>query len=464
MKMSRKVLVIGLDAAPPELVFEEFRDELPNLRRLMEHGVYARMESSHPPITIPAWMVMVTGKSMGRLGLYGFRHRKPGTYNDIWIASSFSVKEKTVWDILGENGKKVIVVGVPPTYPPKPVNGYLISCFITPSTEKDYTYPRELKDEIERLVGEYIIDVQFRTEERDKLLKQLYEMTEKRFRVIEYLMTTKPWDFLMFVEIGVDRIQHAFWKFFDKNHHLYVPGNKYENAIRDYYKFIDEKVGGLLKHIDDETVVIVVSDHGAKRMKGAFCINEWLIKKGYLVLKKKPEKVISLEGVEVDWSRTRAWGWGGYHARIFINVKGREPQGVVPPEEYESFRRKLIEELKSIRGPNGEEWKTEVYTPEELYPDGIANYPDLTVYFDDLYWRSAGTIGHNTLYLPENDIGPDDAVHSKYGIFIFYDPQRKVGKMIRDVSILDVAPTILKVMGFPVPAGVEGKPIEEVFV
>ena len=108
--MSRKVLVIGLDAAPPELVFEEFRDELPNLRRLMEYGVYARMESSHPPITIPAWMVMVTGKSMGRLGLYGFRHRKPGTYNDIWIASSFSVKEKTVWDILGENGKKVIVV------------------------------------------------------------------------------------------------------------------------------------------------------------------------------------------------------------------------------------------------------------------------------------------------------------------------------------------------------------------
>ena len=120
--------------------------------------------------------------------------------------------------------------------------------------------------------------------------------------------------------------------------------------------------------------------------------------------------------------------------------------------------------MKSIRGPNGEEWKTEVYTPEELYPDGIANYPDLTVYFDDLYWRSAGTIGHNTLYLPENDIGPDDAVHSKYGIFIFYDPQRKIGKMIRDVSILDVAPTILKVMGFPVPADMEGKPIEEVFV
>ena len=461
---AEKVLVIGLDAAPPELVFEKFRDELPNLRKMMQNGVYARMESSHPPITIPAWMVMATGKSMGKLGLYGFRHRKPGTYNDMWIASSLSVKEKTVWDILGENGKKVIVVGVPPTYPPKPVNGCLISCFITPSTEKDYTYPRQLKNEIENLVGEYIIDVVFRTEERDRLLKQLYEMTEKRFKVIEYLMTNKPWDFLMFVEIGVDRVQHAFWKFFDRNHHLYTPGNKYENVIRDYYKFIDEKIGDLLGHIDNKTVVIVVSDHGAKRMKGAFCINEWLIKKGYLVLKKKPEKVISLEKAEVDWSKTKAWGWGGYHARIFINVKGREPQGVIPPEEYESFRKKLAEELKSIRGSNGEEWNTKVYTPEELYPNGKGDYPDLTVYFDDLSWRSAGTIGHNTLYLPENDTGPDDAVHSHHGIFIFYDPQRKIGKKIGTISILDIAPTILKVMGLPIPSDMEGKPIKEVFL
>jgi len=464
MKMKRKVLVVGLDAAPPELVFNAFLEDLPNLRHLIRNGVHARMESSHPPITIPAWMVMVTGKSMGKLGLYGFRHRKPGTYKDIWIASSFSVKEKTVWDILGEHKKKVIAVGVPPTYPPKPVNGHLISCFITPSTEKDYTYPKELKKEIENLVGEYLIDVEFRTEERDRLIKQLYEMTEKRFKVIEYLMKTKPWDFLMFVEIGVDRVQHAFWKFFDKKHHLYTPGNKYENVIKDYYRFVDEKVGQLIKQAGDETAVIVVSDHGAKRMKGAFCINEWLIKKGYLVLKKKPEKIVSLNKAEVDWSKTKAWGWGGYHARIFINVRGREPQGVIPPEEYENFRRRLTEELKAVRGPKGEEWNTKVYTPEELYPNGKGDYPDLTVYLDDLSWRSAGTIGHKTLYLPENDIGPDDAVHSHHGIFIFYDPKRKIGKKIRDVSILDVAPTILKVMGVPVPSDMEGKVIEEVFL
>jgi len=463
MKMSKKVLVIGLDAAPPELVFKTFYEKLPNLRHLMENGIYARMTSAHPPITIPAWMVMVTSKKMGKLGLYGFRHRKPGTYNDIWIAHSLAVKEKTVWDILSEHKKQVIVIGVPPTYPPKPVNGYLISCFITPTTKKDYTYPKELKREIEELVGEYLIDVEFRTEQKDRLLKQLYEMTEKRFRVIEYLMTHKPWNFFIFVEIGVDRIQHAFWKFFDKQHHLYQPGNKYENVIKKYYQLIDEKIGKLLKFIDNDTVVIVVSDHGAKRMKGAFCINEWLIKKGYLTLKKQPEKVVSLEEAEVDWSKTKVWGWGGYHARVFFNIKGREPRGVIEPEKYQSFRKQLIEEITTIRGPNSEQWDTKVYTPEELYPRGRGDYPDLTVYFDDLSWRSAGTIGHNKLYLSENDKGPDDAVHSHHGIFILYDPNQKIGKRIPDIDILDVAPTILKIMDIPIPSDLEGHIIKEVF-
>ena len=458
----KKVLVIGLDCAPPELLFDGFINNLPNLKKLLQHGVHARMESSHPPITIPAWMVMATSKNMGKLGLYGFRHRKPGTYNEIWLANSYSVKEKTVWDILGEYGRKVIVIGVPPAYPPRPVNGYLVSCFMTPSTEKDYTYPKELKKEIENLVGEYILDVVFRTEEKDKMLKQLYEMTEKRFKVIEYLMKNKPWNFIMFVEIGVDRIHHAFWKFFDKQHHLYQPGNKYENAIKEYYQFIDNKIGKLLKLTDKNTTVIVVSDHGAKRMKGAFSINEWLIEKGYLVLKKRPEKIISVQEAEVDWSKTKAWGWGGYHARVFLNVKGREPQGTINPKDYKKIRNQLIEDLKAIRGPNGEKWNTKVYTPEEIYPDGKGDYPDLTIYFDNLSWRSAGTIGYDSSYLPENDKGPDDAVHAQYGVFILYDPKKKRGRKIEDINLLDVAPTILAIMNIPVPPDMEGKIVREV--
>jgi adenylylsulfate kinase len=121
----------------------------------------------------------------------------------------------------------------------------------------------------------------------------------------------------------------------------------------------------------------------------------------------------------------------------------------------------LIEDLKAIRGPKGEEWETKVYTPEEIYPDGKGDYPDLTVYFDDLRWRSAGTIGYDSPYLSENDKGPDDAVHSHYGVFILYDPNKKKGRKIGDINILDVAPTILKVMDIQVPLDMEGKVVKE---
>jgi len=459
----KRVLVIGLDCAPPELVFDRFRDDLPNIRKMLEDGVHARMESSHPPITIPAWMVMSTSKNPGKLGIYGFRHRKPGTYNDIWLAFSYAIKEKTVWDILGDQGKKVIVVGVPPAYPPKPVNGSLISGFMTPGINKDYTYPATLKQEIKTLVGDYLLDVEFRTDKKETLLKQLADMTTQHFKVLRYLAKTKPWDFFMFVEIGVDRVHHAFWKYFDKEHHLYTPNNKYENAILDYYKLVDKEIGKLIDQLDEDTSIIIVSDHGAKRMKGAFCINQWLSEKGYLKIKKTPTPGTSMAKTEVDWTKTKAWGWGGYHARIFFNIKGREPQGTIEPKNYEQFKEKITTDLKNIRGPNGEEWNTKVYTPEEIYPNAKGDYPDLTVYLDDLNWRSAGTLGYPSYYLPENDKGPDDAVHSHHGIFIYYDPKRKTeSNRIDDVTLLDFAPTILKIMNIPIPSDMEGKAIEEV--
>lgn len=455
--MDKKVLVIGLDCAPGEIVFDR-RKELPVLGELVENGIYGNLRSSDPPITIPAWMVMCTGKDPGKLGLYGFRHRKDYSYKDIWIATSQSIRERTVWDLLGEKGGQSCLVSVPPSYPPKPVSGNLISCFITPSEEKEYTYPSELRGELEEKFGKYIFDVVFRTDEKDKLLEQTYEMTAKRFQMMNYLITKKPWDFFMFVEIGVDRMQHAFWKYMDPEHHLYVKGNPYENAIMEYYKDLDSKLGELLSNVDKNTTVLVVSDHGAKRMKGAFCINEWLIEQGDLVVREMPQSQVSLEKVDVDWSRTKSWGWGGYYARIFLNIEGREMQGVVKPEHYEKERESLIERLSSIKGPKGEEWITRIIKPQEYFQELNGDYPDLMIYFDDLFWRSAGTLGHGTKYLLENDTGPDDAVHAQDGIYILYDPQNKTN-LRKDANILDIAPTILSEMGLPVPEDMRGSPL-----
>jgi len=453
--MDKKVLVIGLDCAAGEIVFDR-REELPVLGELIENGIYGNLTSSDPPITIPAWMVMSTGMDSGRLGLYGFRHRKDYSYKKIWIATSLSIKEKAVWDYIGESGGQSCLVSVPPSYPPRAVAGNLISCFITPGEEKEYTYPPELRQEIEERFGPYMFDVEFRTDEKDVLLEQIYRMTDQRFKIMNYLIREKEWDFFMFVEIGVDRIHHAFWKYMDPQHHLYVKGNKYENVIMDYYKDLDKKLGELLTAVNEDTIVLVVSDHGAKRMKGAFCINEWLIEQGDLVLKERPNAPISLEKVDIDWTRSKAWGWGGYYARLFLNIEGREEQGIIPPEDYEKERDALAEKIMKIKGPDGEEWKTRIIKPQEYFEETRGDYPDLMVYFDELYWRSAGTLGHPGKYLLENDTGPDDAVHAQEGIYILSDPKRKVSER-KDAHILDIAPTILHGMGLPVPEDMQGK-------
>ncbi len=447
---SKKVLVIGLDATPPRLLFDEFRESLPNLKKLIDEGIALHLRSCHPPITIPAWMVAATGKSPGEMGVFGFRHRKNNSYKDIWISTSDRIEVERVWERLAKEGKRSILVGVPPSYPPYPVNGHLVSCFITPDAQRDFTYPVSLKTELEELVGEYLFDVVFRTEDRDRLLEGLLDMTKRNFQVIEYLMKEKPWEFLMFVEIGVDRIQHAFWKYFDRDHPKYEPGNRYENAILDYYKLVDAHVGRLLSLIDEETSVLVMSDHGAKAMKGAFCINEWLIEEGYLVLKKYPDEVVSFGNLEVDWSRTRAWGWGGYHARIFINKEGREPEGIVKESEFEPLREELKERLANLRGPQGEEWETKSYSTEDLYPEIKGDYPDMMIYLDNLSWRSAGTVGRRSLYLGENDTGPDDAVHDWNGVFVLWDRRGKVpfiDETSSSMGIEEIAPVILRLFG-----------------
>ena len=455
--MKRKVLIIGLDCATPQIVFPQ-SDKLPVLSQLMREGISGPLRSADPPITIPAWMVMSTGQDAGRLGLYGFRHRQDYSYHKIWIATSYSIKKKTIWDYVAQAGGQSVLVGIPPSYPPKPVAGHLISCFITPDEDKEFTYPQELGEEIISKFGRYMFDVEFRTDKKDELLENVYRMTRKRFEVLNYLISTKPWDLFMFVEIGLDRIHHAFWKYMDKQHHLYTPGNPYEDAILNYYRELDSLVGELISHVDKDTVILVVSDHGAKRMKGAFCINEWLIEQGYLVLKEKPTEPTSFDKLEVDWSRTKAWGWGGYYARIFLNIAGREQQGIIPPEDYEKEREILLEKILKISGPQGETWQTRVIKPQEYFQELNGDYPDLMVYFDELYWRSAGTLGHGTMYLEENDTGPDDAVHDFEGIFILYDPQEKAGRSVK-ASILDIAPTVLDKLGLPIPADLKGKVI-----
>lgn len=457
----KKVFVIGLDCAAPELIFQRWRDDLPNLSRLAAQGWWGELTSCTPCITVPAWSSMLSSKDPGTLGFYGFRNRADHSYDKMFIATAQAVQEKRVWDYLGEADKTSVVVGVPQTFPVQPLNGCLISSFLTPNIQSDFTYPAALKQEVLQIAPDYDFDVpDFRTEDKDWLLRQIYAMTEKRFRVVDHLLATKPWDFFMVMEIGVDRIHHGFWSYHDPEHFRYEPGNPYEQAIHDYYVMIDNQIGKWLQTLDDNTAVMVVSDHGAKRMDGGICVNEWLWRNGYLAFKQEPTpgQIRRLEALEIDWSRTRAWGDGGYYGRIFLNVAGREPQGIIPQTEYEAVRAELARALAAIPGPRGEDIGTQVFKPEEIYQTVKGVAPDLLVYFGDLFWRSVGTVGYDSIYTFENDTGPDDCNHAQNGMFICYDPERPGhGTQIQGAQLMDVAPSILNTLGLQVPADMQGR-------
>ena len=455
--MASRALVIGLDCAAPQLVFDRWLDELPTIRSLTERGAFGVLRSCDPPITVPAWSVMTSSRSPGALGFYGFRNRKDHSYDALTFANSRSVQVPRVWDILSAHDRPVVVLGVPQTYPPTEVNGVMVSCFLTPDVKTSrYTHPPELKAEIEELVGEYMVDVpNFRTNDKDKLLEDLETMTARRFTLAEHLLETRSWDLFFMVEMGTDRIHHGFWRFTDPGHRLYEPGNKYEDAMLAYYRRLDEKLGRLLAKVDDDTAVLIVSDHGAKRIDGGICVNEWLRREGYLALKEEPAEPAALKPDMVDWSRTTAWGEGGYYCRLFLNVAGREPEGTVAPEDYERVRDEIKAKLEALGDEQGHPIGTVAHKPEELYEERNGIVPDLMVYFGDLFWRSVGQVGTGVVHVFENDTGPDDANHAHDGLYVLVAPGIEPGRTAGR-GIADVAPTLLELLGEPVPAEMEG--------
>ncbi len=462
-KGRKRCLVIGLDCATPQLILDEPGDGLRNLRSLMARGSYGRLTSTIPAITCPAWMCMATSKDPGTLGLYGFRNRKDHSYEGLSIGTSLSVHEPTVWDLLGRQGLRSLVIAVPLTYPPKPMNGWLASCFLAPDTASDFCHPKTFRRELLAAAPNYQLDVHdFRTEDKRDLLQRIYDFTAEHFRAYRAMMESKDWDFFWFVEMGPDRLYHAFWRYCAPDHRLYEPGNEFASAIADYHQFLDSEIGTILERTEDADTVLVVSDHGAKTMRGGIAVNEWLIANGWLALKdgvRERGAATRIEPADIDFSRTRAWGDGGYYGRIMLNVAGREPQGVIAPDAYEAARNELIAALEALGDETGRPIGTRLFRPEDLYRTVNGVPPDLIAYFGNLDWRSAGTLQDGAIHIFENDTGPDDANHAQEGLFILAGPDAPAAGERTGASLYDVAPTILRSFGLLVPQDMIGKPL-----
>lgn len=460
-----RLLIIGLDSAEPSLVFDQWRAELPTLSRLMAAGVYGELESCIPAITVPAWSCMMSGRDPGELGIYGFRNRPDRSYHRMVVADSHAVRFPRLWNILSEAGWRVAVIGVPGTYPPTPVNGALVSCFLAPSPNVTYTFPSSLAERIAAWITTidpqqpYLLDVpEFRSEDKTRLVRDIYTMCDQRFAVAQALLAEERPDFLMLVDMGVDRIQHALWRHMDPRHPRFVPSSPFAGAIRAYYRHIDTRIAELLDQCGPTTVVLVVSDHGARPFLGGVKINQWLIEQGELTVRTLPAQPVPLDHVEVDWAQTRAWGAGGYYGRIFLNVRGREPQGVIAPAAYEQARTDLAKRIETMAGPDGRPLGNRVFLPRQIYQTVRGVAPDLIVYFGDLGWRAIGAIGGDGYFTLENDTGPDDANHAQHGLFIWYDPHAPGnGKRLAGTQIYDILPTILRRFDLPIPDGLRGK-------
>lgn len=458
-----RVLVVGLDGACMDLIRRwASENKLPAFRELLEEGTHGRLESVVPTLTIPAWNCLATGKNPGKIGCFGFLQKAYGSY-EFHIFSSMMRKERDIWDILSEHGKQVLVLNAPNVPYAYEVNGRMAAGFLYIS-EDVLTYPSEFAETLRQLGYEWDINDlhAFFTSSDQKLSRRLSEITRRQFGAFLH-MFDDDWDFSFVVLLELDRAQHRFW------------GK--EDFILRHYQNVDRCLHALLRRLDSDTTLLVVSDHGFGPHEKIFLVNEWLRRRNFLIPKKEPlllriiapfrgllPKLYSLPllrqiwvklllhtaRIQVDWKRTKAFSYGTW-GPIYINLKGREPQGVVEASEYERLRDEIIEGLREL--------SVTAYRREELYSGEYLHLaPDIVVQTDDYVHGINPRIGYNKNFI--KDFGGN---HRKdNGTFIAWGPDIKRGFEIR-ARIYDVAPTILHMFGLPLPTDMDGRVLREIF-
>jgi len=472
--MKQKILVMGLDGATFDLIKPLIKmGKLPNMAKLMESGTHGVLKSIIHPITPAAWVSFYTGKNPGKHGIFDFRERKKGSYDTQIINGSFC-KEKSLWSILSDNKKKVAIINVPMTFPPEPVNGFLISGMDSPSNDVTFTYPPDLYMKLKNEIGEYIIDTRFNENtEKDQYIASIDKMIRDRGKTVKYFLRKYDLDFLMVVFVATDRVSHAFWKYMDPNHpdHDQKEKDKYGNVIFECYQKIDNEIGEILNVVDDNTQIIIMSDHGFGPLYKDIYINKWLMDKGLLKLKEEADGELRVSSVDwgnrfssVDWENTKAYSFG-FFGNIFINLKGREKRGVVEPgKEYEDVREYIINGLYDLCDvEDGKKIVDKVYKSEELYfGKNSDKAPDLLIKARNYSYMARDSYEFKFDDIVSKPIISHSGNHTTEGVYIISGKDIN-SNLTLNASILDVAPTILHMMEIPIPSDMDGRVLKEIF-
>jgi len=502
--MSR-VLVIGIDGGTFDLIRPWVRaGDLPHLARLMTEGVHGPLESTVPPVSSPAWPTFATGKNPGKHGVFDFIRPTGGQFD---LVNATSLRAPTLWQLLSQAGRRVGVMNVPVTYPPMPVNGFLIGGMLSP-VGSTFTYPADLLGRYKGQLGPYRIAprVQYKSGNEANFGEDLLDLIERRGEYALQLMQDYPHDFLMFQFQATDIMSHALWKFVDPTHPLHdaEAAKRFGPVLKRAYQLIDNFIGQALGRITGDTSVIVMSDHGFGPLYTVVNLNLLLLECGFLQLKRGAwtrlkaalfragftpasiwhlieraglqnyvwqvskstrNKVVSkfLSFDDVDWSRTRAYAIG-HVGQVYVNLRGRQPEGIVETgEEYEAVREEVTRALLELRHPGtGKPLVDRVIRSEEVTHGPYADRgPDLHLVMDD-YHAIAFPLFATDSRIITRQIRGDSGCHRPEGIFVGWGPEFRSGATVANAHITDLTPTILHVMGLPVPDDMDGSVLVDV--
>ncbi|MFH1277405.1 MAG: alkaline phosphatase family protein [Candidatus Eisenbacteria bacterium] len=509
--MSR-VLVIGIDGVTFDTL-DPWMDDgiMPYLASLRKEGATAPLRSVFPPITAPAWVSFMTGKNPGKTGIFEFLYTRGGLEEQRPVNAT--VRDGIpLWEIISREGKRVVVLGIPVTYPPDKVNGSLISGFLTPRGARDFTHPPELLAELEREFGPYPIYHKevYQKGKVGQVLDEAFEILGYRRKVALKLLREREWDFAIAYFEGTDRLQHEVWHIFDENHPHSDPKEvaRYKPRILEFYREVDDAAREIAETAGSkgEVTEIVMSDHGFGPIHDYLNFNVWLLDKGFLALKRdaatRLKKVLFRMGItpafgyrtamrlglaglrlskgvggrsglfdlinriflsleNIDWERTRAYSKGNY-GQIYVNLRGREPSGSVAPEEYDAVVADLREKLAAIPDPAGNgPLLGEVFTREERYEGPyVERMPDVLFIPSDMKYKALGIVDFTTRRFVEPTFG-NSGDHRMDGVFFARGgPVRSGAERMEGFSICDMAPTILHLLGLEVPEDMDGKVAE----
>lgn len=498
--------MIGFDGATFEFISPMAAEgRLPTLAALLENGVWARLLSTIPPATVPAWPTFMTGKSPGRHGVFDFF--KKDSQGKRRLVSAQDIDGPTLWRFLSDHGRRCIVLNVPCTYPPEQVNGVIVSGMLTPAGAQ-FAHPAEIAAQLDAWTGGYRVNPRSRYVrspfDRQELIRELREVTQIQKRAFMELLQRESWDFAMLMFRATDIIQHKLW---------HEPED-----VAELYQFVDEALNEIVLAARDSSIWLI-SDHGFGPLYKLFHVNQWLRDRKWLALERKsapaaestPEqregvsrsssaihRLATRFGLSRDWARSalsprlqslvkrllpgklRRWVPGSSykvdwsHTQVFndnsftqetqalrINLIGREPEGTVDPDDYERLRDEVSQALQELRDPETDQQiVTRVHKGNELFVGPYAGHaPDLVLELHDGYKMINDFVARDWV----SRLSRVSGCHRREGIFVAAGPAIARGADLGRLSIADLMPTILHYMRLPVPTTCDGVVRQDVF-